>query len=334
MLRRWCLSNKLSMIVFFSRIAAATTSKQAWSILQKEFQGDSKVIVVRLQSLRRDFETLMMKSGEPIADFLSKAVAIVSKMRSYDEKVTDQTIVEKILRSLTPKFDHVVTTIEESKDLSVFSFDELMGSLQAHEARLNRSTEKNEEKAFQVKDATTKYGENNGPASRGRGRRGFRGGRGRGRGYGRGRGRNDEHKQSNEKSNQKNGIQCHHCSGCSNHITGTKSMFQELDEKQRYNLISVGQLMTDGYSLWFDDDACVITNKKSGKKVRITMTPNNMFPLDVSNMENFALSAKSGIHRELTPYTPEQNGVDEQKNRTVVEMARSMLQAKGHPNHF
>lgn len=30
----------------FSRIASATTSKQAWSILHKEFQGDSKVIVV------------------------------------------------------------------------------------------------------------------------------------------------------------------------------------------------------------------------------------------------------------------------------------------------
>ncbi|KAH0705860.1 hypothetical protein KY289_010936 [Solanum tuberosum] len=180
----------------FSRIAAATTSKQAWSILQKEFQGDSKVIVVRLQSLRHDFETLMMKNGESIVDFFSRAVVIVSKIRSCGEKVTDQTIVEKILRSLTAKFDHVVAAIEESKDLSVFSFDKLMGSLQAHEVRLNRSIEKNEDKAFQVKESTTKYGENNGPASRGRGRGGFRSGRGRG--YGRGRGRNDGHKQSNE----------------------------------------------------------------------------------------------------------------------------------------
>ncbi|KAH0639281.1 hypothetical protein KY290_036550 [Solanum tuberosum] len=160
----------------FSRITAATTSKQDWSILQKEFQGDSKVIVVRLQSLRRDFETLMMKNGESIVDFLSRAVAIVSKIRSCGEKVTDQTIVEKILRSLTPKFDHVVAAIEESKDLSVFSFDELIGSLQAHEVRLNRSIETNEDKAFQVKEATTKYGENNGQASRGRGRGGFRSG--------------------------------------------------------------------------------------------------------------------------------------------------------------
>ncbi|KAH0661378.1 hypothetical protein KY284_026309 [Solanum tuberosum] len=169
----------------FSRIATATTSKQVWSILQKEFQGDSKVIVVRLQSIQRDFETLMMKSGESIASFLSRAMTIVSQMRSYGEKVTDQIIVGKVLRSLNPKFDHVVAAIEESKDLSVFSFDELMGSLQAHEARINRSVEKNEEKAFQVKDATTKYGDNNGLASRGRGRGGFRGGRGHG--YGRGR---------------------------------------------------------------------------------------------------------------------------------------------------
>ncbi|KAH0653060.1 hypothetical protein KY289_030738 [Solanum tuberosum] len=168
----------------FSRIVAATTSKKAWSILQKEFQGDSKVIVVRLQSLRHDFETLMMKNGESIADLLSRAVEIVSKIRSCGEKVTDQMIVEKILRSLTPKFDH---------------------------ARLNRSIENNEDKAFQVKEATTKYGENNGPASRGRGRGGFRSGRGRG--YGRGRGRNDGHRQSNEQS--------------------TKSLFQELDEKQK-----------------------------------------------------------------------------------------------------
>ena len=62
----------------FSRIAAATTSKQAWSILQKEFQGDSKVIIVKLQSLRRDFETLLMTNGESIADFLSRAMTIVS----------------------------------------------------------------------------------------------------------------------------------------------------------------------------------------------------------------------------------------------------------------
>ncbi|KAK3042931.1 hypothetical protein RJ639_001007 [Escallonia herrerae] len=158
----------------FSRIVAATTSKQAWSILRKEFQGDSK--------------TLYMKSGESIADFLSRAMAIVSQLRSYGEKIFDETVVAKVLRSLAPKSDHVVAAIEESKDLSVFSFDELMGSLQAHESRINRSLEKNEEKAYQVKETVIKSGEAQSATIRGCGRGGFLGG---GRGNGRGRGRLD-----------------------------------------------------------------------------------------------------------------------------------------------
>lgn len=41
------------------------------------------------------------------------------------------------------------------------------------------------------------------------------------------------------------------------------------------------------------------------------------------------------IHRQLTmPYTPEQNGVAERKNRIVIEMARSMLKEKAPPNQF
>lgn len=44
---------------------------------------------------------------------------------------------------------------------------------------------------------------------------------------------------------------------------------------------------------------------------------------------------KHGIHKELTaPYTPEQNGVAERKNRTIVEMSRSMLKSKGLPYKF
>ncbi|CAL9100845.1 unnamed protein product [Musa textilis] len=44
---------------------------------------------------------------------------------------------------------------------------------------------------------------------------------------------------------------------------------------------------------------------------------------------------ENSIRRELTaPYTPEQNGVAERKNRTVVEMARSLLKGKHLPNQF
>lgn len=46
----------------FSHASQRRVRKQASSILQKEFQGDSKVKVVRLQSLRQEFDNLFMKN--------------------------------------------------------------------------------------------------------------------------------------------------------------------------------------------------------------------------------------------------------------------------------
>ncbi|MCO5550300.1 hypothetical protein L7F22_003783 [Adiantum nelumboides] len=52
--------------------------------------------------------------------------------------------------------------------------------------------------------------------------------------------------------------------------------------------------------------------------------------------ENFARWCKSeGIRRQLTtPYTPSQNGVVERKNRTIMEMARTMLAHASLPRSY
>jgi transposase InsO family protein len=39
-------------------------------------------------------------------------------------------------------------------------------------------------------------------------------------------------------------------------------------------------------------------------------------------------------HNTTTPYTPQQNGVVERRNQTVVEMARCLLKTKGVPPRF
>lgn len=72
-------------------------------------------------------------------------------MKSCHELIYDQQIVEKLLRTLTPRFDHIVVAIEESKDLSKMKGEELMHSLEAHEQRLlERSREKQQEHALQA----------------------------------------------------------------------------------------------------------------------------------------------------------------------------------------
>ncbi|XP_048503113.1 uncharacterized protein LOC125498856 [Beta vulgaris subsp. vulgaris] len=167
----------------FPRISSASSSKEAWEILKMEYHGDSKVISVKLQTLRGTFESLKMKKHEPVQDYLSRVSAIVNQMKSYGEIISDQNVVARVLRSLTKDYIHVVAAIEKSKTMSTYTFDELMGSLLAHEDRMNRHQEKEEETTFSVSTDSSNKWNNDG---RGNSRGGYRGrGRGRGRGGGR-----------------------------------------------------------------------------------------------------------------------------------------------------
>ncbi|OIW01880.1 hypothetical protein TanjilG_31062 [Lupinus angustifolius] len=56
-------------------------------------------------------------------------------MNGCGETLIEQHVVEKILRTLHPKFEHVVVVIEEAKDLDNLTIDELQGSLEVHEQR-------------------------------------------------------------------------------------------------------------------------------------------------------------------------------------------------------
>ena len=242
----------------FSRIASATTSKMAWQTLKTEFQGSTKVIEVKLQSLRSDFETLSMDTKETVQDYLSRASSIVNRMRSYGETITDQTVVKKILRTLNTRFDLIVPAIEESHDLSTYSFAELMSSLQNHEERMNRkqgvTQGVTEEKAFQVKEEASSRGNSRG-GYRGRGRGGRTGGRGRGRG------RSQEQRHFNQKSS----IQCHYCKKFGHKEAECWS--KQKDESTKANLVETDDTSemlfmahypdhTSDQNLWFIDSGC------------------------------------------------------------------------------
>ncbi|PHU13706.1 hypothetical protein BC332_14911 [Capsicum chinense] len=106
--------------------------------MKKKYQGTAKVKRVQLQELRGEFEALRMQGGELVTEYFSKVLAIANKMRIHGEKLEDVTIIEKILRLMTAKFNYIVCSIEESKDVDVLSIDELQGSLLVHEQKLNQ----------------------------------------------------------------------------------------------------------------------------------------------------------------------------------------------------
>ena len=84
----------------------------------------AKVKTVKLQLMKRDFEVICMKESDTIDSFFTFFIGLVTQMRSHGETIEERRIVKKIL-SLPSRFDVIVTTIEETKDLSMFTVDEL-----------------------------------------------------------------------------------------------------------------------------------------------------------------------------------------------------------------
>uniref|UniRef100_A0A803N307 Retrovirus-related Pol polyprotein from transposon TNT 1-94-like beta-barrel domain-containing protein n=1 Tax=Chenopodium quinoa TaxID=63459 RepID=A0A803N307_CHEQI len=253
----------------FPRISSAKTAKEAWEIIKHEYFGDKKM------------------SG------------IINLMKSYGEIISNERVVSKVLRSLNSDYNHVVVAIEESKDMSTYTFDELMCFLLAHEVRLTKNEDvKEEEKAFQVKEADCWSKQRNELRSEQR-QANF---------TEKVDGNNTESKlfvahlpsSHTQKRNSVWSLE----NGCSNHMSGSKELFKDLDESKKgvvrlgddkqiqvngigtigiktaqgdvkllddmqfvpnlaHNLLSIGQLMSSGYKIEFDNDVCKVIDKKS-----------------------------------------------------------------------
>ena len=80
-----------------------------------------------------------MKESDNIDSFFTHVIGLLTQIRNHGETLQERRIVEKILRVLPSRFHVIVTTMEETKDLSKFSVDELHASLITHEHRLSRN---------------------------------------------------------------------------------------------------------------------------------------------------------------------------------------------------
>ncbi|GJZ38449.1 hypothetical protein Tco_0585012 [Tanacetum coccineum] len=89
----------------FEKVANATTSKEAWEILQNAFKGIEMVKRVRLQSLRVEFKKLQMEESETISDYFTRVLTISNEMKRNGENLSDTRVIEKILLSLPGKVD-------------------------------------------------------------------------------------------------------------------------------------------------------------------------------------------------------------------------------------
>ncbi|KAG6493852.1 hypothetical protein ZIOFF_048855 [Zingiber officinale] len=135
----------------YPRIFGMKSAQEAWDVLKKEFKGAHKVISIKLQNYWRNFDNLSMKENESVKDFSSRVAEIVNQIKGCGDTISEKKVVERILRSLPQKFEHIVAVIEETKDKSQLTRYELFNSLEAHEGRVNGYTNQPLEQVFQVK---------------------------------------------------------------------------------------------------------------------------------------------------------------------------------------
>ncbi|XP_014515563.1 uncharacterized protein LOC106773379 [Vigna radiata var. radiata] len=210
----------------FQKVSKATTAKETWEILQDGYETAGNMKEIKLQSLRRQYELLNMGEQETIEGYIGRIQVVVNAMRACDKVVKDKKIVHKILRTLTPQYDHIVVAILQSRDLEKLKVEELQNSLEVDEQRLLERKAAEQETTQNINQALQAKTFKNRGTGRGRGRsRGGRGGRNGGRcnseqskgnegneqGNGRGRGKPTRGRGGDRKNTDKRNMQCYTC---------------------------------------------------------------------------------------------------------------------------
>ncbi|GKC87716.1 zf-CCHC domain-containing protein, partial [Tanacetum coccineum] len=86
----------------------------------------------------------------------SRFNTIITSLKTLDESFSSRNHVRKFLRDLPTKWRPKVTAIEESKDLSTISLDELIGNLKVYKAVLEKDLEVSKNKKEKYKSLALK----------------------------------------------------------------------------------------------------------------------------------------------------------------------------------
>ncbi|GJY44703.1 zf-CCHC domain-containing protein [Tanacetum coccineum] len=107
--------------------------------LKKRLAKNNEAKMVIYNALpRKEYERIFMY--ESIDSAFARFNTIITSLKALDEGYSSKNYVRKFLRALHPKWRAKVTAIEESKDLTSLSLDELIGNLKVHEMIIKKDS--------------------------------------------------------------------------------------------------------------------------------------------------------------------------------------------------
>ncbi|GJV42436.1 zf-CCHC domain-containing protein [Tanacetum coccineum] len=117
------------------------TAKEIWDTLLITHQGSSQVKDNKIDLLVQQYEQFTIPEEESIDNAFAIFNTIITSLKALDESFSSKNYVRKFLMALHPKWRAKVTAIEESKDLTSLSLDELIGNLKVYEVIIKNDSE-------------------------------------------------------------------------------------------------------------------------------------------------------------------------------------------------
>ncbi|GKB83260.1 zf-CCHC domain-containing protein [Tanacetum coccineum] len=138
----------------YERIFMCNTAQDMWKSLIITHQGDKQVKDNKIDLFVQKYEEFIITDDETIDCAFSRFNTIITSLEALDESFSSRNHVKKFLRALPTKWRPKVKAIEESKDLSTLSLDELIGNLKVYEVVLEKDLEisKNKKEKYKSLD--------------------------------------------------------------------------------------------------------------------------------------------------------------------------------------
>nr|GEY45308.1 UBN2 domain-containing protein [Tanacetum cinerariifolium] len=95
----------------------------------------------KIDILVQQYEQFFISEDESIDSAFARFNTIITSLKALDEGYSSKNYVRKFLRALHPKWRAKVTAIEDSKDLTSLSLDELIGNLKVYEMIIKKDSE-------------------------------------------------------------------------------------------------------------------------------------------------------------------------------------------------
>ncbi|GJS53880.1 zf-CCHC domain-containing protein [Tanacetum coccineum] len=156
-------NNEAKMVIYnalprkeYERIFMCKTAKEILDTLLITHQGNSQVKDNKIDLLVQQYEQFTILEEESIDNAFARFNTIITSLKALDEGFSSKNYVRKFLRALHPKWRAKVTAIEESKDLTSLSLDELIGNLKVYEVIIKKDSEMIKDKREQSRSLALK----------------------------------------------------------------------------------------------------------------------------------------------------------------------------------